>query len=55
MEWLFANWWTGFEAVSLVVAGASMLAKLTPTKKDDKILGKIQGVLDFFALNNERR
>jgi hypothetical protein len=30
---------------------ASAICALTPTKKDDEILGKIYKVLEFFALN----
>lgn len=37
-----------------VVGGFSVLAKLTPTPKDDEILAKIVKVLDFLALNKQR-
>ena len=32
-------------------AAASFICALTPTKKDDDILGKIYKVIEFFALN----
>lgn len=38
-------------AMSSIIAGASVLAALTPTKKDDLILKYIKNTLDFFALN----
>lgn len=38
-------------AMSSIVAGASVLAALTPTKKDDLVLKYIKNTLDFLALN----
>lgn len=37
-----------------VIGGLSILAKLTPTPKDDAILAKAVKVLDFLALNKQR-
>lgn len=39
------------EAIALVVAGASAVAALTPTTRDDEVLGKIKNVLNWLALN----
>jgi hypothetical protein len=39
------------EALSLVVAGASMIAALTPTPKDDGVLLWVRKAIDFLALN----
>ena len=33
------------------VAGASLIAAVTPTPSDDKIVGKLYKFLDWFALN----
>ena len=38
-------------ALTSIVTGASALAALTPTPKDDSIIGKIYKVIDFLALN----
>ncbi len=38
-------------AISSIIAGASALAALTPTTKDDLILSKIKSVLNVLALN----
>jgi hypothetical protein len=38
-------------ALTSIVTGASALAALTPTPKDDSFLGKIYKVIDFLALN----
>jgi hypothetical protein len=38
-------------ALTSIVTGASALAALTPTPKDDTFIGKIYKVIDFLALN----
>jgi len=38
-------------ALTSIVAGASALAALTPTPKDDSFIGKLYKVIDFLALN----
>jgi hypothetical protein len=38
-------------ALTSIVTGASALAALTPTPKDDSIIGKLYKVIDFLALN----
>ncbi len=38
-------------AVSSIIAGASALAALTPTQKDDLFLMKIKKAIDLMALN----
>lgn len=50
MEWI--------ELISVVIAGASSVAAITPTPKDDELVGKAQKVygkaykvLDLLALN----
>lgn len=39
------------KGIGLLVAGASVLANLTPSQRDDKALSKIAAVLDVLALN----
>tara|TARA_R100000781_G_C3990129_1_gene96628 strand:+ start:92 stop:268 length:177 start_codon:yes stop_codon:yes gene_type:complete len=39
------------QIIPWLVAGASLIAALTPTPQDDKIVGKLYKVLDWFALN----
>jgi hypothetical protein len=38
-------------ALTSIVTGASALAALTPTPKDDSLMGKLYKVIDFLALN----
>ena len=35
------NWGEVIQAVLMILGGASIIAKLTPTKWDDKIIGKL--------------
>jgi hypothetical protein len=53
MEWLIANWDTILLGVTGIISGASIIAKLTPTETDDKILAKILRFIDFLAINNK--
>ncbi|HDL19934.1 MAG TPA: hypothetical protein ENH30_01515 [Nitrospirae bacterium] len=49
--WVIEN---GAQIVSgalMIVGGASLIAKLTPTKADDRIINKILGFLNGIALN----
>lgn len=39
------------EALTAIVTGASALAALTPTPKDDTFLGKAYKLVDWLALN----
>lgn len=38
-------------AISGIISGASALAALTPTQKDDAVLAKVKKGLDVLALN----
>lgn len=37
--------------VTYIVTGASIIAAMTPSKKDDEWIGKILGYIDMIALN----
>lgn len=39
------------DALTAIIAGASALAALTPTPKDDTFMGKAYKVVDWLALN----
>lgn len=53
-QWLVANYEVLIGACLAIIGGFSIIAKLTPTPKDDEILGKIVKVLDFLAMNKNR-
>ena len=51
LAFLISYWDEMLIAISSVISGASALAALTPTTKDDKLLSKIKKGLDVLALN----
>jgi len=51
MNWIIENWTAIFGAITAVVTAASAIAAITPTPKDDKIIGKLYKVIDLFAFN----
>lgn len=53
--WIATNYETIIGGVLATIGGLSIIAKLTPTPKDDEILAKIVKVLDFLALNKQRQ
>ena len=48
------NGWELLQGISMIIAGASIIVKLTPNKKDDAIVGKIQKFLNLIALNSKK-
>ena len=52
MEWIVGNWDEVLKAIVGIIGVASIIVKLTPTVKDDAILGKIKAFISkFIALN----
>ena len=51
MSWILENKEALISIITAVVAVASAVAALTPTPKDDNIVGKIYKVIDMLALN----
>ncbi len=51
MSWLADNGLLIVNALLSIVGSASVLAKLTPTTKDDAVLAKVKKALDKVALN----
>lgn len=49
MEAYVDLFWTIFGGFSMIVAGATIIAKITKTKKDDEILGKIHKYIEALA------
>lgn len=50
--WVKAHWLDVTTVVAYVIAAASVIVKLTPTQKDDAILGKVVAFLGkYIALN----
>jgi len=51
-NWLQTNWKDVLDAIAYIIAGASIIVRLTPTISDDAILRKIVKFIGkFIALN----
>lgn len=54
ISWIVANYDTIITALLAIIGGFSIIAKLTPTPKDDAVISKIVAALDFVAMNKQR-
>ena len=54
MEWLLTNYDTIFAYIGIVVTAATGIVALTPTTKDDEILGKVVKFIELFSVVNKR-
>lgn len=54
LNFVTSNYGAIISGLLAIIGGFSILAKLTPTPKDDEILAKAVKVLDFLALNKQR-
>lgn len=53
VEYIKTNWQDILAIIGGVVTIASVVVKLTPTQKDDTILGKVISILVYFSLYNK--
>ena len=53
VEYIKTNWQDILAIIGGVVTIASVIVKLTPSQKDDSILGKVISVLVYFSLYNK--
>lgn len=53
MEWLVANWDGVLAVLGAVVALATAVAPLTPTKTDDKFAAWLVKFVQMFAINGK--
>jgi hypothetical protein len=51
MEWLVNHWQEIFTALTAIVTAASLVANLTPTQADNKVVDAINRVINALALN----
>ena len=50
INWIIANWSYILSGLLGAIVVASIVVKLTPTTKDDSVLGKIVGILDKISI-----
>jgi hypothetical protein len=55
MEWIQANWVNIMAIYGALVAVATAVVKITPSTRDDEILGKVIRFLDFFSTVNVKK
>jgi hypothetical protein len=55
MEWIATNYTEIFAAIGALVSAASIIVKLTPSTRDDEILGKVIAVLNYFSVVNPKK
>ena len=53
MEWLTTHWVEVGQAVLAVLGAASIVAKLTPTEADDKVIQKVLDVIHALGLTKK--
>ena len=51
MDWIADNWPAIVNLIAMVIAFASAVSALTPSKRDDDLVGKLSRLVDFLALN----
>ena len=51
IDYIVGNIDTILATITAVVTAASAVAALTPTPKDDDVLGKVYKIVDWLALN----
>lgn len=52
IKWCTSHWEEVLQLVGGVVAVATLIVKLTPTQKDDSVLGQVIKILAAFSLVN---
>ena len=54
INWIVEHWESIFSWIGLAVTTCTGIAGLTPTKKDDGIVGKIVKVADYLSVVNTK-
>ena len=54
MDFIIEHWKDLAGIVTGIVTAASIVVKLTPTKKDDAAMGKVMKILNLMAINPKK-
>jgi hypothetical protein len=54
MDFIIEHWKDIVAIITSLVTGASIVVRLTPTKKDDEALGKVMKILNLVAINPKK-
>lgn len=52
LEWIVEHWESIFSWIGLAVTTCTGVVKLTPTTKDDSVIGKVVKVADWLSVVN---
>lgn len=51
MTWLYANFFNLVAAATAIVTGASIIARMTPSESDDKVVDRILKFIQWLSIN----
>lgn len=51
INWAMDNWEAVIIGLTSVIGGCAMLAKLSPSPRDDRIIGKIAKIINVIGMN----
>lgn len=54
LDWIVNNWESIFSWIGLAVTTCTGVVKLTPSTKDDTVVGKIVKVADYLSVVNTK-
>lgn len=54
LNWIVEHWDSIFQWIGLAVTTCTGIVKLTPTTKDDSIVGKVVKVADYLSVVNTK-
>ena len=55
MEFITSNWQSIVNALAALIAAATIIVGITPSQKDDAVLAKIVGFLNYFSVVNPKK
>lgn len=54
MNFILNHWQDGLAILGALVAAATVIVKITPSQKDDSVLAKVVGVLNWLSTVNPK-
>lgn len=51
IDWVAANWEAIATAIMAIIGACAALAKLSPTPRDDEVIGRVMEVVNIIGMN----